>query len=88
MHIDLAKYIEKYEPNGIRLRVVRSYLYQIAKGVEFCHKRAVIHRDLKTDNILISENGLVKVSLQLETCMKLGLTTGRFFCFTLSFCWF
>ncbi|XP_031630776.1 cyclin-dependent kinase 3-like isoform X2 [Contarinia nasturtii] len=62
MQIDLHAYIDQYVPAGLKLREVRNYLYQISKGLEFCHKRAVIHRDLKPENILINEYGVVKIA--------------------------
>lgn len=30
------------------------YLYQIAKGLEYLYVKGVLHRDIKTENILIS----------------------------------
>ncbi len=34
------------------------WILQIAKGMRFLHNRQIIHRDLKAENILISEQGL------------------------------
>lgn len=61
MLCDMATYICKYEPNGIRLSALQSYVYQIANGLKFCHQRCVIHRDLKPENVLIDQNGVIKV---------------------------
>uniref|UniRef100_A0A6B2LBW3 cyclin-dependent kinase n=1 Tax=Arcella intermedia TaxID=1963864 RepID=A0A6B2LBW3_9EUKA len=34
---------------------IKFFLYQLLKGVEYCHKRRVLHRDLKPQNLLISK---------------------------------
>lgn len=68
MMCNLGTYITKYEPNGIRLSALRSYVYQIANALKFCHQRAVLHRDLKPENILIDKYGVVKVkTIHMQT---------------------
>lgn len=58
---DLRTYMDQFEPKGIRLTAMCSYLYQMAKGMEACHKQAILHRDLKTENVLIDRRGVIKV---------------------------
>lgn len=40
----------------------QSYLYQILEGIYFCHCRRVLHRDLKPQNLLIDNKGVIKLA--------------------------
>ncbi|XP_043469276.1 cyclin-dependent-like kinase 5 isoform X1 [Leptopilina heterotoma] len=58
---DLKKYFDSL--NGeIDLDVVKSFLYQLLRGLAFCHSRNVLHRDLKPQNLLINKNGELKLA--------------------------
>ena len=41
---------------------VQSLMRQIFQSLEYVHKRGIIHRNLKPDNILVSASGTVKIS--------------------------
>lgn len=43
-----------------------SYFYQIAKGLEYLYDKGILHRDIKTENILISQNR--KFNLNCRCC--------------------
>ena len=50
---DLKKYFDSY--NGdLDPEIVKSFLFQLLKGLGFCHSRNVLHRDLKPQNLLIN----------------------------------
>lgn len=34
---------------------------QIVKGVKYLHEKDIVHRDLKTENIFMMEDGSIKV---------------------------
>ncbi|CAN1250078.1 CBL-interacting serine/threonine-protein kinase 12 [Linum perenne] len=42
--------------------VARRYFQQLISAVAFCHARRVFHRDLKSENLLLDEEGNLKVS--------------------------
>jgi len=48
--------LEVLEENtvGIDPKRLRYYVYQMIKGVTFCHRSNVIHRDIKPENLLIN----------------------------------
>lgn len=41
-------------PNGIEHDMIRNYIFQLLKAIEFCHRNNVIHRDIKPENLLIN----------------------------------
>mmetsp|Transcript_1794 Transcript_1794/g.2546 ORF Transcript_1794/g.2546 Transcript_1794/m.2546 type:complete len:307 (-) Transcript_1794:59-979(-) len=41
---------------------MKSFLYQLLKGVAFCHDHRVLHRDLKPQNLLINKKGDLKLA--------------------------
>ena len=48
-------------PNPIPPRVVNYVLKEILQALEFMHRSHIIHRDLKSDNVLLDEAGNVKL---------------------------
>ncbi|EMP24035.1 Cyclin-dependent kinase 5 [Chelonia mydas] len=58
---DLKKYFDSC--NGdLDPENVKSFMYQLLKGLAFCHSRNVLHRDLKPQNLLINRNGELKLA--------------------------
>jgi len=58
---DLKKYIDSC--NGkMQMHKVKSFLYQLLKGVMYCHQHLILHRDLKPQNLLINEEGELKLA--------------------------
>ncbi|KAL4455702.1 hypothetical protein ABPG74_003112 [Tetrahymena malaccensis] len=57
---DLKKYMEtmKY----LTQHDIKLIMYQLLNGLNFCHQRRIIHRDIKPQNILIDKAGNVKIA--------------------------
>lgn len=40
----------------------RSYLFQLLRGIAYCHQHRVLHRDLKPQNLLLNRDGVLKIA--------------------------
>jgi len=72
LDLDLKRYMDSVKPKvddpeeqqahaGLEPILVKSYLWQLISGIEFCHKRRILHRDLKPQNLLIDQQGMLKL---------------------------
>ncbi|KAJ0001675.1 hypothetical protein NQD34_001471 [Periophthalmus magnuspinnatus] len=48
-------------PTGAPPDKVRSYIYQLIKAINWCHKNEIVHRDIKPENLLISSEDVLKL---------------------------
>ncbi|KAJ8377386.1 hypothetical protein AAFF_G00260460 [Aldrovandia affinis] len=57
---ELYDYIS--ERRRLSERETRRFFRQIVSAVHYCHKNGVVHRDLKLENVLLDENGNIKIA--------------------------
>lgn len=61
LDLDLKKYLDQVE-GGLELQIIKQLLYQLCRGIAYCHQQKVLHRDLKPQNLLINREGELKLA--------------------------
>ncbi|XP_076782631.1 sperm motility kinase 2A-like [Arvicanthis niloticus] len=74
-HIQEAGYLQEDE--------ARRIFKQILSAMSYCHDQGIIHRDLKADNIMIDNNGKIKIldfglGTQVKSGQKLSFHCGTY----------
>ncbi len=59
---DLKKYMDSCGSEGMKVDVIKSFSFQLLKGIAYCHSHRVLHRDLKPQNLLIDKQGHLKLA--------------------------
>lgn len=60
MQSDLTGVISR--PGGrLTERQIKCYMHQLLSGLQHCHERGILHRDIKGSNLLIDKDGVLKI---------------------------
>jgi len=62
MEMDLKKYIDTQQTQGLAIPQIKSYLWQILRALIYCHTHRILHRDLKPQNLLLDAKGNLKLA--------------------------
>ncbi|GLJ26581.1 hypothetical protein SUGI_0515410 [Cryptomeria japonica] len=61
MESDLASIISRADVKLTEAQV-KCYMQQLLQGLEHCHERGVLHRDIKGSNLLVDKHGVLKIA--------------------------
>lgn len=61
MQSDLARIISRPDERLTEPQI-KCYMHQLLSGLQHCHERGILHRDIKGSNLLIDKNGMLKIA--------------------------
>ncbi|MBV98751.1 Cyclin-dependent kinase 18, partial [Eschrichtius robustus] len=79
---DLKQYLD-HCGNLMSMHNVKIFMFQLLRGLAYCHRRKILHRDLKPQNLLINERGELKLAdfglarAKGVGCIHYEMATGR-----------
>ena len=79
----LKEMVEEDHPHKNSITDIIDYALQICSALQAAHEKDIVHRDIKSDNIMINENGEIKVMdfglakfKEVSSLTKTGSTVG------------
>jgi len=62
MYTNLTSLIEKYKTTDLPLHIKLSILVNTSQGLQYLHSRDIIHRDLSSNNVLLTKHMVAKIA--------------------------
>ena len=62
MHVSLTGLIEKHEKKDIPINIKLSILVDVCQGLQFLHSKSIAHRDLSSNNVLLTKHLVAKIA--------------------------
>lgn len=62
MTFDLRNFLDDLGDKELEMKVIKRFTYALTEGIRFCHSHRILHRDLKPQNLLVSDDLTLKIA--------------------------